>query len=240
MMNNQDALQSEIIRKNLSAIAEMQRQDLERRTTQERVAAWVTDFAGSMSFVYLHAAWFGVWILLNVDVLHIPYLSDFDRFPFGLLTMIVSLEAIFLSTFVLIAQNNLGRLSERRAELELQVNLLAEQKASKTLEMLDDIGRQLDHVMRRFNYVSDPEVAALKVSPNPEDVLQVIEEAVADETGEVMKAVDKRVADVTSEMEAVRADVKRFRGEMREVAHDVAHEVAGEIKEKIDRRKDDC
>lgn len=240
MMNDQVALQSEIIRKNLSAIAEMQRQDLERRTTQERVAAWVTDFAGSMLFVYLHAAWFGAWILLNVGLVRVPYLSDFDRFPFGLLTMVVSLEAIFLSTFVLIGQNNLGSVSERRAELELQVNLLAEQKAAKTLEMLDEIGQQLDHVMRRFNYVSDPEVAALKVSPNPEDVLQVIEETVADETGEVMKAVDKRVADVTSEMEAVRADVKRFRGEMREVAHDVAHEVAGEIKEKIDRRESDC
>lgn len=237
VLHTDSILQSEIIRKNTAAIADIQRQDLERRTFQERLAAWITDFAGSMAFVYLHAVWFGLWILLNIGIIHIPHLSHFDPFPFGLLTMIVSLEAIFLSTFVLIGQNQLSKTSERRADLDLQVNLLAEQKSAKTLEMLDQIGQQLDQMMRRFNYTPDPEVAALKVSPNPEDVLQVIEEAVKDETGERMMEVSEQVAkrvaaDVTGEMEAVRAEVKDVRGEMREVVEDVEG-----IKENIVRQE---
>lgn len=221
-------LQSEIIRKNTSAIAEMQRQDAASRTAQERLAAWVTDFAGSMTFVYLHVIWFAVWIALNTNVLRLPPLTNFDPFPFQFLTLVVSLEAIFLATFVLIGQNQLGHQSERRADLDLQVNLLAEQKAAKTLEMLDHIGGQLDQVIRRFNYTTDAEVSALKVSPNPEDVLRVIEEAVKDETDEILR---EAVKDVTSEMRAVREEVKGFRGAVREVAEDVE-----EIKDGTRRR----
>lgn len=238
-MNNDITLQSEIIRKNTSAIADMQRQDLERRTTQQRLAAWITDFAGSMGFVYIHAVWFGLWILLNIGLLHVPNISQFDPFPFQFLTLVVSLEAIFLSTFVLIGQNQLSTSSERRADLDLQVNLLAEQKSAKTVEMLDQIGQQLDQIMRRFNYTPDPEVEALKVSPNPEDVLKVIEDAVKDETGEMMReikeevaeVVGEQVADVANEMNVVREEVENFRGEIAEVTEEIE-----EIKD--DKRKD--
>ena len=126
--------QSDIVRKNISAITQVQHRESSALPLQERVAGWITDFSGSMVFVYLHSVWFGLWILLNIGLVHIPYLSQFDPYPFGLLTLVVSLEAIFLSTFVLIAQNRLARQSERRADLDLQINLLAEQKAAKVLE----------------------------------------------------------------------------------------------------------
>jgi uncharacterized membrane protein len=184
-----------------------------------------------MLFVYLHATWFGLWILLNVGLIHIPHVTQFDRFPFGLLTLIVSLEAIFLSTFVLISQNRLAWASERRAELDLQVNLLAEQKATKVLEMLDEIARQLDGVSSRFNFKPDPEVEALKVSPEPQEVLGVIEDTVKEEAEEVKAEVGKVVKDITGEMDVVRADVKRTSGQLQEVASDV-HELKEEIKAK--------
>ena len=128
---------------------------------------------------------------------------------------------IFLSTFLLIGQNQLAKSSERRAELDLQVNLLSEQKASKTLEMLDHLNIQLDSMVRRFSYTPDPELAALKVSPNPQEVLKVIEDAVRDETGEAMERVEEKVADVTSEMKAVHGDVEDVRELIEEVAGDV-------------------
>lgn len=154
--------QSEIIRKNISAIAEVQRKEVAALSRQERVAGWITNFSGSMRFVYLHTIWFGLWILLNVGLVHIPHLSEFDPYPFGLLTLVVSLEAIFLSTFVLIAQNRLAKQSERRADLDLQINLLAEQKAAKILEMLDQIAQQLDQTSKHFKYTPDAEIEQLK------------------------------------------------------------------------------
>ncbi len=97
--------QSEIIRKNISAVIEMQRKETEAHTLQDKIADTITRFAGSMAFVFIHAVWFGTWILLNVGLINIPPPSNFNPFPFGLLTMVVSLEAIFLSTFILISQN---------------------------------------------------------------------------------------------------------------------------------------
>src|ERR671926_124730 len=108
-MSSEVMSQGEIMRKNISAIQEMQRQTAEARNLQDRIADIITNFSGSMAFVYFHAVWFGLWVLLNVGLIHVPYVSEFDPFPFGLLTMIVSLEAIFLSTFVLISQNRLAQ-----------------------------------------------------------------------------------------------------------------------------------
>ncbi len=92
-----------------------------RRRTQDRVADAITRLAGSMLFVYLHVGWFVLWILYNVAA---P--GRFDRFPFGLLTLIVSLEAIFLSTFVMISQNREAQRSDIRAQLDFETNVLGE------------------------------------------------------------------------------------------------------------------
>lgn len=227
-MSSEAISQNEIVRKNTAAIADMQRKITEARTLGGRISDGITDFTGSMAFVYVHVIWFAAWILLNVGLIHIPRVSEFDKFPFSLLTMIVSLEAIFLSTFVLISQNRLATASEKRAELDLQVNLLAEQKATKVIEMLDQITEQLDQVGSRFNFKPDPEVKALKVSPEPQDVLQVIEETVKEESKETKK-VSKAVEDITGEVEEIQEEVKQNSGKLDEVAEDV-EEIKQEVK----------
>jgi uncharacterized membrane protein len=91
---------------------------------QDRAADQVTSFAGSLTFVYLHSIWFAVWVLLNVGILGASL--QFDKFPFGLLTMIVSLEAIFLSTFVMVSQNRQSARADIRSELDFETNLRSE------------------------------------------------------------------------------------------------------------------
>ena len=91
---------------------------------QDLVADKVTGFAGSLKFVYIHAAWFGVWIAVNIGLAGLDH--EFDKFPFGLLTMIVSLEAIFLSTFVMVSQNRQSERSDLRSQLDYETNLRSE------------------------------------------------------------------------------------------------------------------
>ena len=91
---------------------------------QDRVADAITNFAGSLQFVYIHTVWFGIWILVNVGLLGAAL--EFDKFPFGLLTMIVSLEAIFLSTFVMVSQNRQAARADIRSQLDFETNLRSE------------------------------------------------------------------------------------------------------------------
>src|SRR3989442_9870334 len=91
---------------------------------QDRAADRITSFAGSLNFVYLHSVWFGIWILINIGILGASL--KFDKFPFGLLTMIVSLEAIFLSTFVMVSQNRQAARADIRSELDFETNLRSE------------------------------------------------------------------------------------------------------------------
>jgi uncharacterized membrane protein len=94
------------------------------RRAQDVLADTITSFSGSMTFVYIHLAWFTVWMLLNAGVFGRS--AVFDAFPFGLLTMVVSLEAIFLATFVMISQNRQAARADIRAELDFETNLRAE------------------------------------------------------------------------------------------------------------------
>ena len=97
-------------------------EDLKR--TQDRVADTITNFAGSLNFVYIHTIWFGIWIAINVGLIGASL--KFDKFPFGLLTMIVSLEAIFLSTFVMVSQNRQAARADVRAQIDFETNLRSE------------------------------------------------------------------------------------------------------------------
>src|SRR5207249_1655562 len=97
----------------------------------------ITRFAGSSLFIVLHIIWFTVWIILNLGSVHI--IHSFDPYPFTFLTMVVSLEAIFLSIFVLISQNRMAHQADRRAHLDLQINLLAEQENTMMLRMLETL-----------------------------------------------------------------------------------------------------
>jgi uncharacterized membrane protein len=103
------------------------------RTRIERMADWLTRVASSTYFLVFHLGWFTAWVLLNTRILPV---EPFDPFPFGLLTMIVSLEAIFLSIFVLMTQNRESYIAELREELSLQVNLRMEAEVTKTLQLV--------------------------------------------------------------------------------------------------------
>ncbi len=109
--------------------------------TQDQVADVITSFAGSLQFVYLHSIWFGIWILFNIGLIGASL--EFDRFPFGLLTMIVSLEAIFLSTFVMVSQNRQALRAEVRNRLDFEANLRSEVWATHIGAKL---GIDADHV----------------------------------------------------------------------------------------------
>ena len=111
------------------------------RDAQDQVADRITSFAGSLNFVYLHTVWFGIWILLNVGLLGAGL--AFDKFPFGLLTMIVSLEAIFLSTFVMVSQNRQAERADIRSQLDFETNLRAEIWA---IHIGQALGIDVDHV----------------------------------------------------------------------------------------------
>ena len=108
---------------------------------QDHIADKVTSFAGSLKFVYIHAVWFGLWIIVNVGMLGAAL--TFDKFPFGLLTMIVSLEAIFLSTFVMVSQNRQAERSDIRSQLDFETNLRAE---IWSVHIGQALGINLDHV----------------------------------------------------------------------------------------------
>jgi uncharacterized membrane protein len=121
-------------RRNVRTIANLEHAALHHRSLTARVSDVVCQFAGSGSFILVHAAWFTAWMLMNMG--KIPGLQPFDPYPFTFLTMIVSLEAIFLSIFVLISQNRMAHQADRRAHLDLQINLLAEEENTTILRML--------------------------------------------------------------------------------------------------------
>jgi uncharacterized membrane protein len=120
--------------KNVQTIARLELEALRERSLTDRISDAITRFAGSGIFISLHIIWFVVWIALNT--VGIRGFQPFDPYPFTFLTMVVSLEAIFLSIFVLVSQNRMSRQADRRAHLDLQINLLAEQENTMMLHML--------------------------------------------------------------------------------------------------------
>ena len=119
----------------------------EKLSTLQRIADWIAWFSGSMYFLLLNAIWFIVWISINVFPLGI---EQFDPFPFGLLTMIVSLEAIFLSCFVLISQNRQSEKDHIRSDIEYGINIKAELEVAHLHEKIDHVHEQ---ILERFNHV---------------------------------------------------------------------------------------
>jgi uncharacterized membrane protein len=134
-----------LTQRNVEVISNLEAAAKEERTPSDLVADAIANFCGSMTFVWVHIIWFGIWILINV----MPGIKHIDPFPFTFLTLVVSLEAIFLSTFILISQNHDTRISERRNHLDLQISLLSEQENTKMIEMLqaiaDKLGADLSH-----------------------------------------------------------------------------------------------
>ena len=156
-----------VVEQNIDSIVEMRRAEEQKKGIQERVADALTLFSGSMIFVYVHTLWFVIWIAMNVGWIG---RKPFDPFPFSLLTLIVSLEAIFLSTFVLISQNRAGAIADKRADLDLQINLLSEHEITRLLLLVDAIAVHLS-----VDLSKKPEMDELKKDVAAEEVLDRIE-----------------------------------------------------------------
>ncbi len=140
-----------------------------QRTGPERLADLMSDVFGSNWFLALNVVWFGGWIVLNVNI--IPGVKAFDPFPFGFLTMVVSLEAIVLSIFVLIAQNRSERIDELRAETDLQINLIAEQETTKLLRMVSLLLEKAG-----IDPSKDPELVEMLAPTNVENIERGIQD----------------------------------------------------------------
>ena len=156
-----------VVEQNIDSIVQMRDAAERKKSGQEKIADLLTRFSGSMLFVYVHAIWFGVWIAFNIGWLGG---KPFDPFPFSLLTLIVSLEAIFLSTFVLISQNHAGAIADKRADLDLQINLLSEHEVTRLLTLMDAVAQHLG-----VDVDKKPELEELKKDVGAKQVLDKIE-----------------------------------------------------------------
>jgi uncharacterized membrane protein len=152
-----------VLRRNIAAMRERRRLEEETAGFQQKLAEAITAFTGSMAFVYLHLLLFGGWIAVNLG--WIPGVPAFDR-SFVILAMAASVEAIFLSTFVLISQNRISAANEKRAALDLQINLLAEHEVTRLVSLTAAIARRLG-----LETADDPELAELEQDVVPETVL---------------------------------------------------------------------
>jgi uncharacterized membrane protein len=162
----------ELTRRNVDTIARIEAATKVQSRAQ-RIANAVVRFCGSFTFIWLHLLWFGAWILLN----SMPRLvHPLDPFPFTFLTLVVSLEAILLSAFILSSQNQEARLTDRLNKLDLQINLLSEQENTKMLQMLQSIAQHLGVK----DLESDPSTAVLEEATQPEHLVAQIERATAD------------------------------------------------------------
>ena len=115
----------------------------DQRTIVLKIADWIAEFSGSLNFLFLHAGLFFLWIILNINPLVKTRIGGFDPFPFGLLTMAVSLEAIFLSVFVLLSQSRQVERDKRRNDIEFDVNLKSEMQIAHMHEKIDHINEEL-------------------------------------------------------------------------------------------------
>lgn len=155
----------ELTEQNVDKVSQLEESARQHRTSTDRIAEAIANFCGSMTFVWVHVIWFGGWILLNL----IPGLPHFDQFPFTFLTLVVSLEAIFLSTFILISQNLETRISERRSHLDLQLTMLSEQENTKMITVLLAIAEKVG-----ADLTQDPHLEALSEETMPERLVEQI------------------------------------------------------------------
>ena len=155
---------------NVEAIAKLEHEELHRRSSGEKVSDFFVSLMGSMPFLLFHVVWFAAWFLINLGA--IPGVPAFDPFPFGILTLIVSSEGVFLAIFILISQNRMTRQSDKRGHLDLQVNMLAEQEMTMMLQMqrqlCEHLGVEVDSIKA--------EAAHLMRETDVEEMLSTLEE----------------------------------------------------------------
>jgi uncharacterized membrane protein len=158
---------AEVVERNIQALTSRRRSDESRRTLSERIADAVTKFTGSMTFVVIHLILFGAWVIINLPGVPLP---KFDP-SYVILAMFASVEAIFLSTFVLISQNRMAALAEKRADLDLQISLLAEHEVTRLLQLITSMAKQMG-----VQESEREELKELQRDIAPERVLDTIEQ----------------------------------------------------------------
>ncbi|HZF63957.1 MAG TPA: DUF1003 domain-containing protein [Chitinophagaceae bacterium] len=155
-----------IVERNIDALIKRRCDEEQKRSVEERVADKITRFTGNMQFVYLHLAIFGIWIIWNLGLLG---LEPFDP-SFVTLAMFASVEAIFLSTFVLISQNRMNLQADKRADLDLQVSLLTEHEVTRLITLVTQIAKKMD-----IEDANDPEIDELAQDVRPENVMDTMD-----------------------------------------------------------------
>lgn len=157
-----------VLSRNIDALQDRRRTEERQASTQEKIAEAITRFTGSMAFVYIHLIGFGLWIAFNAGL--IPGVKPWDS-TFVILATEASVEAIFLSTFVLISQNRAAALADKRADLDLQINLLSEHEITKLLSVAIAIATK-----NGITLTDRSELSELERDVAPEAVLDKIEE----------------------------------------------------------------
>jgi uncharacterized membrane protein len=158
---------SSALRRNIQALEDRRKQEAATAPTEARVAEAITRFTGSMRFVYVHLALYGAWIAVNLGI--VPGIPKFDP-SFVILAMVASVEAIFLSTFVLISQNRMAATADKRADLDLHVSLLTEHELTKLVELVTALAEKAG-----IKADADPEIKEIRKDVAPEAVLDEIE-----------------------------------------------------------------
>ncbi|MDX8528940.1 DUF1003 domain-containing protein [Mesorhizobium sp. MSK_1335] len=163
-----------VLARNIEALVERRKHDAKAASLEQRAAAAISKFAGSMMFVYIHLVFFGAWIVFNVGIVTI--FEPWDP-SLVILAMFASVEAIFLSTFVLINQNRMAAEDDAKADLDLQVSLLNEHETTKLIKLVKAIAKRLD-----VHTEADDELKELARDVAPEAVLDKIEETTSQAT----------------------------------------------------------
>lgn len=158
---------TEALERNIAALAERRRAERERAPFQARLADAVTRFTGSLAFVYLHLMLVAFWVAANLGAL--PGVPRFDP-TFVILATVASVEAIFLSTFVLISQNRMQADADRRADLDLHISLLTEHELTKLASVVGAIAEKVGVEIQRAE-----EVEEIERDIDPERVLDELE-----------------------------------------------------------------
>lgn len=155
-----------VMERNIKELIKLRQNDEKEKTRDEHIADTITGFTGKMAFVYIHLVLFALYLIWNAGLTAIKPVDP----EFTGLGTIASVEAIFLSTFVLIRQNRMNKLADKRANLDLQVSLLAEHEITRLLKLVSEIGRKLE-----IEEASNPNYDDLNTEITPEKVLDTID-----------------------------------------------------------------
>lgn len=166
---------AQIVERNIKALLKRRKLENGAKTTEEKIADTITRFAGSMLFVYIHLTFFALWIAWNLGWLG---LKPFDQ-SLVVLAMFASVEAIFLSTFVLISQNRANTQADRRADLDLQISLLAEHEITRLITLVTAIAKKMD-----IDDAYHPELDELAQDIHPEKVMDTMDKQKDDSKNE--------------------------------------------------------